>query len=96
MQSEINKSTLEFIQMTYSVEFIPNSRLLALLLGEVDSTKVENIRQIHSIMQNEPNFRPLRLENDDLTKKRTQYEPNLKPILAHYQGYEPKRSQFFQ
>ena len=92
MEFKIDKSTLEFIQITCLVEFIPNSSLLAFLLGKVDSTAVENFRQIHSIMQNEPNFLHFSTKNKDMTKKRTQFKPNFNSIIR---GGKAKRTQEF-
>jgi hypothetical protein len=43
------------------------------------STPVEKPRQIHSFLQNKPNFRPFRTKNNDPTKKQTQFKPNSKP-----------------
>jgi len=48
------------------------------------STKVENIRQIRLFMQNKPNFLYFSPENDDFTKKQTQFKPNSKPIKANF------------
>ena len=37
------------------------------------------VRNFQQIMQNEPNFPRFSPENDDFTKKRTQFEPNTNP-----------------
>jgi len=47
---------------------------------EIRSTGVENIRQIRLFMQNKPNFPRFSAENDDFTKRQTQFKPNSNPI----------------
>jgi hypothetical protein len=63
------------------------------------STIVENVRQINLFLQNKPNFRPFRPENEDFTEKQTQYKPNSKPILAQKSGGQsqtkPIQTQFY-
>ena len=48
----------------------------------IDSTGVENVRQISFFMQNKPNFPHFYPENEDNAKKQTQFKPNSNPILA--------------
>ena len=99
---------LEFIRTTHLLEFTPNSSLLALEftlggayllfcrgLGEVDSTLVENVRQIFLFMQNEPNFPPFSPKNEDYTKKRTQYEPKQTLFLLKNEGVEPNSNPIY-
>ena len=42
----------------------------------MSSTPVENVRQIGSFLQNEPNFLSFSPKNEDSTKKQTQTNPN--------------------
>jgi hypothetical protein len=50
----------------------------------IDSTYVENIRQINLFLQNKPNFPHFSPENEDCAKKQTQFKPNTKPIKANF------------
>jgi len=50
----------------------------------IDSTIVENIRQIRLFLQNKPNFPHFSPENEDFTKKQTQYKANSNPIKANF------------
>ena len=49
-------------------------------------------------MQNKPNFRPSRPENDDFTKKQTQFKANTNPNKANFgpktRGAKPIQTQF--
>ena len=65
------------------------------LFTNLPSTPVKNVRQIRLFMQNKPNFPHFSPENDDFTKKQTQFKPNTKPIqtqskpiLGQYQGWQ--------
>ena len=71
---------LEFIQITRSVEFTPDSSSLASLSGEASSTQVEKVRQIHLFMQNKPNYSHFSPKNDDYAKKQTQFKPKQSQI----------------
>jgi hypothetical protein len=81
--NNITPKKLEFIQITCSVEFTPESSLPASLSGDIriscfddlSSTPVENVRQIGLFLQNEPNFHHFSPKNEDHNEKQTQNEP---------------------
>ena len=54
--------------------------------GESLSTLVENLRQISSFIPNKPNFPHFLLENDDSTKKQTQFKPIQNQFWPKNQG----------
>jgi len=51
---------------------------------KANSTQVENVRQIRLFSQNKPNFPHFSPENDDFTKKQSQFKPNSNPIKANF------------
>jgi len=63
---------------------LPAVHFVPLLLCPFASTVVENIRQINLFMQNKPNFPHFSPENEDFTKKQTQFKPNSNPIKANF------------
>ena len=64
----------------------------------IDSTIVENIRQINLFLQNKPNFPHFSPENVCLTKKQSQFKANSNPIKADFNAkqsqFKPKQTQF--
>jgi hypothetical protein len=65
----------------------------------IDSTYVENIRQINLFLQNKPNFPHFSPENEDFAKKQSQFKPNFGPISrvskAKQTQFKANRSFFF-
>jgi hypothetical protein len=59
----------------------------------VASTPVENVRQIGSFMQNEPNFPLFSPKNNDLKKKTNPNKPNFCPKTSINLRNEPKQTQ---
>ena len=79
----------EFVQITRSFEFTPDSSSLAFLSGEARATK-EFVRKIRRILQNKPNFSPFFNQKQRFHRKtnpiQSQFKPNSKSILAQKQG----------
>ena len=61
----------------------------------IHSTNVENVRQIRLFMQNKPNFPRFSPENDDFTKKQTQFKPKQSQFWADFEGSKPKTNPIF-
>ena len=69
--------------MKKTVKNIENAVIFVQKLTQIDSTIVENVRQISFFMQNKPNFPHFSPENEDCAIKQTQFKPNTKPIKAN-------------
>jgi hypothetical protein len=67
-------------------------------IKKADKSKEKSIKNANIFCRNKPNFPRFTPENDDFTKKQTQYKPNSNPIQSQYwsknQGGKAKQTQF--
>ena len=84
MKLESNKNNN---QSTCAIGIINNQ-------STIPSTPVENVRQIRLFLQNKPNFPRFSTNNEDFTKKQTQFKPKQTQFWANIKGSKAKQTQF--